>query len=603
MSGPESRDSSPRPAETKPQLDSSSIAPPSPTNSDPDTKTSRKREREVSLEPATTPQTSMDNINDASGKADIRTPARKSRRKLSSPVEEEDDVLGSGAGRSRSSSPGVGAMTVSPPQEMKIRVRQISQGVGDLSWKNIHSGGETGDGGDKMEPQPTAVPEDPMEDTSAGVDGEGDESGPTKSTPPVPTEDAMEIKPNESSQTTTSARSSRRDSMSDNGEREKGLKRTFLERGSSAGPQESSEESKASTEPLKRPRDDPDKDVNPRETKRPTPPPEQERVSPVLAAPAPKLGGFMAYASTSSPFAGVKGENLFKKSGTPVSFASAAPMVPNTSAFSAKSASLPISFAPTPSPSSSSSSSTSKRPVFGMSSSPFGASMKAKQDVLGTPSKLARAKSPTRRANPAAVNAFSAYASGGITSFALPGKAGRSETPDDNASIPGSAYSNGAAENGVEDERDERSATFGEILRAGKDEEEDKSDEDAKVVLTEQDVMTGEENEHTVHQVRGKLFMLDEESAWKERGTGTLKLNVRQSDHGGARLIMRKEAVYTLLLNVTLFRGMQCALAQDPRYLRISVLERGHTTHYNLRLATAKAATDLMEAIHAEVPQ
>ena len=47
---------------------------------------------------------------------------------------------------------------------------------------------------------------------------------------------------------------------------------------------------------------------------------------------------------------------------------------------------------------------------------------------------------------------------------------------------------------------------------------------------------------------------------------------------------MRKEAVYTLLLNATLFRGMRCFLAQDPRYLRFSVLDAGVTTHYNLRV-------------------
>ena len=47
---------------------------------------------------------------------------------------------------------------------------------------------------------------------------------------------------------------------------------------------------------------------------------------------------------------------------------------------------------------------------------------------------------------------------------------------------------------------------------------------------------------------------------------------------------MRKEAVYALLLNATLFRGMRCFLAQDPRYLRFSVLDAGVTTHYNLRV-------------------
>lgn len=80
---------------------------------------------------------------------------------------------------------------------------------------------------------------------------------------------------------------------------------------------------------------------------------------------------------------------------------------------------------------------------------------------------------------------------------------------------------------------------------------------------------------------------------------------------------MRKEAVYTLLLNVTLFRGMSCMLAQDPRYLRFSVIENGITTHYNLKVrisfcmifshtdmqvANAKIAQELMEEIQNNLP-
>lgn len=49
-------------------------------------------------------------------------------------------------------------------------------------------------------------------------------------------------------------------------------------------------------------------------------------------------------------------------------------------------------------------------------------------------------------------------------------------------------------------------------------------------------------------------------------------------------VVMRKEAVYTVLLNAPLFKGMRCSLAQDPRYLRFSVFENGATTHYNLRV-------------------
>lgn len=49
-------------------------------------------------------------------------------------------------------------------------------------------------------------------------------------------------------------------------------------------------------------------------------------------------------------------------------------------------------------------------------------------------------------------------------------------------------------------------------------------------------VVTGEEDDDTIYQVRGKLFTLSEENQWKEKGSGTLRLNVRQSDGAGARL-------------------------------------------------------------------
>ena len=70
---------------------------------------------------------------------------------------------------------------------------------------------------------------------------------------------------------------------------DKGLKRKFLERGTSQPP-EGGDSSKGPTEPLKRPRDDTENDDNPRETKRPSPPPEQKSPkSPKKTLSTPKL--------------------------------------------------------------------------------------------------------------------------------------------------------------------------------------------------------------------------------------------------------------------------------------------------------------------------
>ena len=52
-------------------------------------------------------------------------------------------------------------------------------------------------------------------------------------------------------------------------------------------------------------------------------------------------------------------------------------------------------------------------------------------------------------------------------------------------------------------------------------------------------MQTGEEDEETVYQVRGKLFALSPQNQWRERGSGQLKLNVRREDGSGARLGMR----------------------------------------------------------------
>jgi len=151
------------------------------------------------------------------------------------------------------------------------------------------------------------------------------------------------------------------------------------------------------------------------------------------------------------------------------------------------------------------------------------------------------------------------------------------------------------------DESDRAPSTFGERLRAGKDGEEELSEEE-KEKLTEQEVITGEEDEETIFHVRGKLYALCPQNQWKERGTGQLKLNVRRADGSGARLVMRKEAVYTLLLNVPLFQGMKCFPAPDPRYIRFSVIEENKTVHYNLRVSNSKIAQELLDEINANIP-
>jgi len=197
-------------------------------------------------------------------------------------------------------------------------------------------------------------------------------------------------------------------------------------------------------------------------------------------------------------------------------------------------------------------------------------------------------------------SAFSAYATNGFSGFSPAPK--RVKAVEEN----GKRREVSPDESGKSDEEEgsdeKESMSFGERLRSQKDDQG--SGEDEKPVLTEQEVVTGEEEEDTVYQVRGKLFALSEQNQWSERGTGLIKLNVRRLDGGGARLLMRKDAVYTVLLNATLFKGMKCSYApQDQRYLRFSTFDRaGAPTHYNLRLANARIAGEFMEEINMHIP-
>ena len=71
-------------------------------------------------------------------------------------------------------------------------------------------------------------------------------------------------------------------------------------------------------------------------------------------------------------------------------------------------------------------------------------------------------------------------------------------------------------------------------------------------------VLTGEEEDETIHSVRGKLYVLSEQNQWKERGTGLLRLNVRRADGSGARL-GRFYFVYTNVLeNLSLRSPLSC---------------------------------------------
>ncbi|KXN90672.1 Brefeldin A resistance protein [Leucoagaricus sp. SymC.cos] len=594
-----------------PNKNSPPLTPPDADLNGSDHRQSRKREREVSLEPANTPKVSDADGTGAYDARDTRTPAKRNKRTLETTTEEAEEMTGKVSSRSRSRSHSVSppiGVGVSPRQEIRIKVRQISQGVEELNWKTP-----------KAHDKDQDVPEITTQTTLAPP-AEVDEK-----TSEVEDVVITDVKDNDSQQSVRQEAADKDVGVQAEGVdnapasanvalgaqvHDKGLKRRFEERGTSQGPNEGEGTPKNGPEPLKRPRDDEGEDPNPRETKRPSPPPETKKASPKPSPPspkvaAPKLTGFMAYASV-SPFAqAAKGPNIFSSGkNTPASiFASPTPSTPLSS------------FTSTPGETSSSPPKNLKRSgfeAFASPSSPFSSVTRPRSPVLGQTSKLVRAKSPPARSNSVNSNPFASYI-GNNQGFATAHSSKRFRADSPPESTQSSLERNNSALNVLspdgsqssdEEEEEEKATSFGEKLRAtgDQDEDSDKSEEDQRVTLTEQEVITGEEDELTIHQVRSKLFSL-ENNQWRERGTGMMKLNVRQSDRTGARLVMRKEAVYTLLLNVTLFHGMSCTLApQDPRYLRFSAIENGSTTHYNLRLASAKAAQDLLTKILRNIP-
>jgi Ran-binding protein 3 len=104
--------------------------------------------------------------------------------------------------------------------------------------------------------------------------------------------------------------------------------------------------------------------------------------------------------------------------------------------------------------------------------------------------------------------------------------------------------------------------------------------------------MTGEEGETTIHKVMGKVFFFDSETkSWKERGRGTLKVNYKsipdpenqdnkddqenQTDQPpqkktSARLIMRTEGTYVVILNTPIYEAMN--LGKEPTGNSVTLL-------------------------------
>ncbi|KAF8506467.1 hypothetical protein JB92DRAFT_3122067 [Gautieria morchelliformis] len=360
----------------------------------------------------------------------------------------------------------------------------------------------------------------------------------------------------------------------------------------------------------KRRRDDGDQ--NPREPKRISPPPDQEKTE--AKTQAVKSTGFMAYASSASPFAASKNApNVFGSTNPPPTFgtssipkppASSIPSIPSipsaTTPFnsSAPQVSAPVTFG------------SSGFKAYASAASPF-ATARPSVTTFGvastasptSPSRAVRSKSPGKH-----VNAFGPYTTRSGKFAATPSrptkKAKRGSSVnglDTNDLGTGSGSASGSGDEAGDDEAGSPTS-FGDILSA-KENQPDVSEDEKKVEYTEQEVMTGEEDERTEYQVRAKLFAMapPPASGWKERGVGMLKLNVNKKT-GRPRLVLRTDGVLRLVLNTSLFKGMNFEIAQDPRYIKFGLIVDKRVVLHTLRLGSVRHAEDLLEQIKAYTP-
>ncbi|GAA5980688.1 hypothetical protein JCM10908_001737 [Rhodotorula pacifica] len=179
-----------------------------------------------------------------------------------------------------------------------------------------------------------------------------------------------------------------------------------------------------------------------------------------------------------------------------------------------------------------------------------------------------------------------------------------SAAPSAFSSIPAStaASASDAASAAADSEGDKGAspaptASGTEGRKVGEPEERDAS----KPVFTEKELVTGEEEEETLHQVKCKLYAMSE-GQWAERGTGPIRLNqtAAKGDKHGARLVMRADATHRLLLNAPLFHEFSIEVSNE-KYVRFTVIEGGNPISYMLRTGNPTLAANLVEAVREKV--
>ncbi|KAF9272132.1 hypothetical protein BGZ88_005154 [Linnemannia elongata] len=160
----------------------------------------------------------------------------------------------------------------------------------------------------------------------------------------------------------------------------------------------------------------------------------------------------------------------------------------------------------------------------------------------------------------------------------------------------------------IAQEGSQEQADFGDLLSQDthdKDDDAEQPEESERTFgagvfsnVDQIDVQTGEENEMTIFQTKGKLYADTEKThSWKERGKGTFKVNVGRRDTKVARLVMRTDGVLRLILNVSIFPEMNVTITGD-KYIRFMGVEEGAPLPFLLKVKDAATAEEVVQNIN-----
>ncbi|KAJ9124276.1 hypothetical protein QFC22_001076 [Naganishia vaughanmartiniae] len=321
--------------------------------------------------------------------------------------------------------------------------------------------------------------------------------------------------------------------------------------------------------------------------------PREASPEPIIVAPAPAKktqATFGSFASTTSPFAKISTSSA----GLEGSETKALPEDVAAKVREANTLPVPGSKSTEPSAKETVKKSQTTFGAFSSTASPFSSikhtSAFTSQPVASSSNATAHSASPF---TPASGSAFGNWSTSG-SPFATPSrKLTPKPTADDADQVEEKNDSDEKEDHDSKAKRDDKS--FGDILAATSGEA---SAERQKLDVQHQQVPTGEEDENTIHSVRCKLYVMDA-GAWKERGTGSLHLNIHKKDLS-ARVVMRAEGVLRLILNTPLYAGMKAELTD--RYVKFPIVEEGKIHHIAIRTRNMDEATALHEAIERYIP-